>query len=67
MRASNAGCRRTGCALLAAHPWDTDGAKRAGLRSAWLNRRGGAYPPVFLPADVTGADLPTVAAGILEL
>jgi 2-haloacid dehalogenase len=26
--------------LVAAHPWDTHGASRAGLGSAWLNRTG---------------------------
>jgi 2-haloacid dehalogenase len=30
--------------LVAVHPWDIDGAARAGLRTAWLNRTGGAYP-----------------------
>lgn len=27
--------------LVAAHPWDTHGASRAGLASAWVNRAGG--------------------------
>ena len=26
------------------HPWDSDGAARAGLRTAWINRTGGTYP-----------------------
>ena len=52
-------------ALVAVHPWDTDGAKRAGMTSAWINRTGGPYPSVFLPADVVGADLPDVAAQLL--
>jgi 2-haloacid dehalogenase len=52
-------------ALVAVHPWDTDGAKRAGMTSAWINRTGGPYPSVFLPADVVGADLIDVAAQLL--
>ncbi len=45
-------------ALVAVHPWDTDGAKRAGMKSAWLNRKGVPYPPAFTAPDVVGNDLP---------
>jgi 2-haloacid dehalogenase len=54
-------------ALIAVHPWDTDGAKRAGMTSVWINRNGGPYPSVFTPADVVGADLPDVAAKLAAL
>ncbi len=30
--------------LVAVHPWDIDGASRAGLTTAWVNRTGGPYP-----------------------
>ena len=42
--------------LVAVHPWDIDGAKRAGLRTAWINRGGQPYPGYFLAPDhsVTG-------------
>jgi 2-haloacid dehalogenase len=43
--------------LVAAHPWDTDGARRAGLASAWINRGGGRYPDYFLPPDLEAASL----------
>lgn len=33
--------------LVAVHPWDVDGAARAGLQTAWLNRSEGPYPDVF--------------------
>ncbi|HEY3527879.1 MAG TPA: haloacid dehalogenase type II [Nocardioides sp.] len=33
--------------LVAVHPWDIDGAARAGLRTGWLNRSGGSYPSYF--------------------
>jgi 2-haloacid dehalogenase len=54
-------------ALIAVHPWDTDGAKRAGLISGWINRKGHPYPQSFLEPDVSGADLPAVADGLLAL
>ncbi|MDP9497920.1 MAG: haloacid dehalogenase type II [Actinomycetota bacterium] len=54
-------------AMVAVHPWDTDGAKRAGLLSAYVDRRGMPYPDVFLAPDVTGPDLPSVARALLEL
>jgi 2-haloacid dehalogenase len=43
--------------LVAAHPWDTDGARRAGLAAAWINRGGGRYPDYFLPPDLEVASL----------
>lgn len=43
--------------LIAAHPWDIDGAGRAGLRTGWIARSGGAYPPYFRPPDMRGRDL----------
>ena len=33
--------------LVAVHPWDIDGASRAGLATAWVNRTGGPYPGVL--------------------
>lgn len=47
-----------GRALLAAvHPWDTDGAARAGLRTAWLRRGAVRYPSYAVPPDLVAADL----------
>jgi 2-haloacid dehalogenase len=43
--------------LVAAHPWDTDGAHRAGLAVAWINRADGRYPDYFLPPDLEAASL----------
>ena len=53
--------------MVAVHPWDTEGAKRAGMRSAWLDRSGVPYPEAFLPPDVTGPDLPALARAVLAL
>ncbi|WP_276938932.1 haloacid dehalogenase type II [Ferrimicrobium acidiphilum] len=47
--------------LVAVHPWDIDGAKRAGLQTAWLNRRSQNYPDYFLVPDYTVANLPELA------
>ena len=30
--------------MVAAHPWDIDGATRAGMQTAWIDRQGVAYP-----------------------
>ena len=38
--------------LVAVHPWDVDGAHRAGLRTAWVNRVGAPYPATFSAPDV---------------
>ncbi len=45
-------------ALVAVHPWDIDGATRAGLPAVWVNRTGGYYPGCFEKpsATVTGID-----------
>lgn len=51
--------------LVAAHPWDVDGAMRAGLRGGWLNRTRSPYPGVFTPPDTTGASLPELAGELI--
>ena len=53
-------------ALVAVHPWDVDGASRAGLTGAWVDRAGTPYPSVFRAPDVRGADLPAVVAALLD-
>jgi 2-haloacid dehalogenase len=40
--------------LVAVHPWDIDGARRAGLQAAWLQREAASYPP-YLAAPTYGA------------
>lgn len=47
--------------LVAVHPWDVDGAARAGLRSAWLNRTRARYPAYFTAPDVEAVDLVELA------
>jgi 2-haloacid dehalogenase len=48
--------------LVAVHPWDLDGAHRAGLRTAWIDRTGAPYPARFAAPDVTATSLVDLAA-----
>lgn len=43
--------------LVAVHPWDIDGANRAGLATAWLNRTRSTYPAYFRAADLQATSL----------
>ena len=37
--------------LVAVHPWDIDGAGRAGLQTTWINRAESTFPSFFRPPD----------------
>jgi 2-haloacid dehalogenase len=50
--------------LVAVHPWDIDGAARAGMATAWINRRGLPYPGHFTPPAHTIGSLEELA-GVL--
>ncbi len=47
--------------LIAVHPWDIDGAARAGMATAWIDRDGSAYPESFTPPALTATSLPELA------
>ncbi len=47
--------------LVAVHPWDIDGASRAGLATVWLNRTGEPYPEYFRTPDLRAPSLPGLA------
>ncbi len=47
--------------LVAAHPWDIDGAARAGMHTAWINRNGTLYPGHFTPPEHTVTALTDLA------
>ncbi len=51
-------------AMIAAHPWDVQGAQQAGLVGAWLDRDDARYPPGFPPPEVQGRDLAEVAVAL---
>lgn len=66
-----AGCLALGYApkavtMVAAHSWDLHGAHRAGLRTAWISRLERAPSEIFSAPDITGEDLPAVAAAIVD-
>ena len=43
--------------LVAVHPWDIDGAARAGLGTAWINRTGASYPDYFTPPTLEATSM----------
>lgn len=47
--------------LTAVHPWDVDGAARAGLRTAWVDRDGVPYPSWCRRPDHTVAGIDELA------
>jgi 2-haloacid dehalogenase len=47
--------------LVAVHPWDIDGAARAGLATAWIDRAGGPYPKYFRAPDLAPRSLVELA------
>ncbi len=48
--------------LVAVHPWDIDGAARAGMATAWVARAGGSYPGYFTAPATTVGSLTELAA-----
>jgi len=48
-------------ALAAVHPWDIDGAKRAGLQGWYVDRRRTPYPRMFTAPDRIGSDFEELA------
>jgi 2-haloacid dehalogenase len=47
--------------LVAVHPWDTEGAARAGVGSVWVNRGGTTYPGYFTAPDLEATSLVDLA------
>ena len=54
-------------ALVAAHDWDIQGANHAGLRTAFVARKGQAFSAVMKKPDVTGGSLEEVVQKLLAL
>jgi len=50
--------------LVAVHPWDLDGAARAGLSTAWVSRSGAPYPPTFRTPTYAVPALTDLAAAL---
>ncbi|MET7568984.1 haloacid dehalogenase type II [Streptomyces sp. NPDC005492] len=51
------GVRPEQAMLVAVHPWDIDGARRAGLDGAWLRRGVSVYPRTMTPPSFNAQDL----------
>lgn len=64
--AARAGGRPEELALVAAHPWDLNGAAAAGLITAFV-ARGRPYPAYMTPADVSGTSLSSAVSELLAL
>jgi 2-haloacid dehalogenase len=47
--------------LVAVHPWDIDGAHRAGMLTAWVNRTGEPYPEYFSTPTLAATSLTHLA------
>lgn len=60
--ARTCGVPREEMMLVAVHPWDLDGAARAGMQTAWINRDAGSYPSYCTPPDYEMTALPELAA-----
>lgn len=65
--ARSCGVDVTDLLLVAVHPWDVDGAARAGAAAAWINRDDARYPGYFTPPDHTAASLPELADRLAAL
>ncbi|GAA1456508.1 HAD family hydrolase [Williamsia maris] len=50
--------------MVAVHPWDLEGARRVGLRTAWINRSGARWPSLFAPPDVEAESFTALALEI---
>ncbi|MEP7090725.1 MAG: haloacid dehalogenase type II [Nocardioidaceae bacterium] len=59
--AAQAGVEPSDVLLVAVHPWDVEGAARAGLQSAWLNRSGVPFPGVFSDPTYTVSTIEELA------
>ena len=51
-------------ALAAVHPWDIDGAQRAGLQGIYIDRRSTPYPKAFLTPDIVAKDFVALAESL---
>ncbi|MFD8304988.1 haloacid dehalogenase type II [Streptomyces sp. NPDC059690] len=59
--AERVGVRPEQAMLVAVHPWDIDGARRAGLHAAWLRRGTSVYPRTMTPPSRSAQDLRELA------
>ncbi|KQU07478.1 haloacid dehalogenase [Rhodococcus sp. Leaf7] len=53
--------------LVAVHPWDINGARTAGMATAWIGRNGGPYPSHFPDPDLTAPSITSLAQMLIDL
>lgn len=53
--------------MVASHDWDLLGAKKAGLKTAYIERKEEIYNPFYPKADIRGADLVEMAYDIIKM
>lgn len=61
-----AGVRPEEALMAAVHPWDVDGAQRAGLAGAWLRRGAAHYPQVMTRPAWVAENLEELARALAE-
>jgi len=52
--------------MVATHDWDLFGAKKAGLKTAYVKRKEQIYHPFYLQADYSASNLPKLIEDILR-
>ncbi len=52
--------------LVAVHPWDIQGARSAGLRTAWIRRGAEQWPGCFEEPELVASGLDDLAARLLD-
>jgi 2-haloacid dehalogenase len=65
--AKTVGAEPSRTALVAAHAWDVQGARAAGLVGAWVSRLETKFQPAMGQPDVSGSDLVSVVDALLRL
>ncbi len=65
--ARQAGVEPSQMALVAAHAWDVQGARRAGLVTGWVQRQEKLFHPALEKPDVSGGTLLEVCEQLLAL
>ena len=65
--AARCGAAPPECLLVAVHPWDVDGAARAGMLTAWIDRTGAPYPAHMRRADVVAGGLGDLAQRLVAV
>jgi 2-haloacid dehalogenase len=54
-------------ALVSAHAWDIEGARQAGLTTAWIMRQEPMFSPLVAPPDISAIDLSEAVTQLLAL